>query len=73
MSKTYTTVQGDMWDSIAYRQLGSVAYTDLLIRQNIQCHDIYIFPAGIVLELPEVDATTDSNVDTLPPWKQVAG
>lgn len=71
--KTYTTVQGDMWDSIAYCQLGSVAYTDLLIRQNIQYHDIYIFPAGIVLDLPEVDTTADSAADTLPPWKRVAG
>ena len=29
--RTYTTVQGDMWDSIAYTQLGSVDYTDKLI------------------------------------------
>ena len=73
MNRTYTTVQGDMWDSIAYSQLGSVAHTDLLMRQNIQYHDIYIFPACIVLNLPDVDATTDSTVDALPPWKQVAG
>lgn len=73
MSKTYTTVQGDMWDSVAFHQLGSVAYTDLLMRHNLQYHDIYIFPAGIVLELPEVDTTTDSAADILPPWKQVAG
>ena len=73
MSKTYTTVQGDMWDSIAYSQLGSVAYTDLLMRQNLQYHDIYIFPAGIVLELPEVNTVTDSDMDTIPPWKQVTG
>ena len=25
--KTYTTKQGDMWDSIAYSQLGSTGYT----------------------------------------------
>ena len=25
MSKTYTTVQGDRWDSVAYTQLGSCA------------------------------------------------
>lgn len=73
MSKTYTTVQGDMWDSVAYCQLGSVAYTDLLMRQNLQYHDIYIFPAGIVLELPEVNTVTDIATDTLPPWKQVTG
>lgn len=23
MSKTYTTIQGDMWDSIAFSQLGA--------------------------------------------------
>ncbi len=73
MSKTYTTVQGDMWDSIAYCRLGSVAYTDLLIRQNLQYHDIYIFPAGIVMELPEVDVAVDRAADALPPWKQVVG
>lgn len=70
--KTYTTVQGDMWDSIAYCQLGSVAYTDLLMRQNLQYHDIYIFPAGIVLELPEVDAVS-KTASSLPPWKEAAG
>lgn len=73
MSKTYTTVQGDMWDSVAYCQLGSVSYTDLLMRRNLQYHDIYIFPAGIVLELPEVNTVTDIATDTLPPWKQVTG
>ena len=26
MPKTYTTIQGDMWDSIAYSQLGDVAH-----------------------------------------------
>ena len=34
MSKTYTAVQGDMWDSIAYSKMGSVAYTDKLMRAN---------------------------------------
>ena len=29
--RTYTTVQGDMWDSIAFTQLGDTAYTDRLI------------------------------------------
>lgn len=73
MSKTYTTAQGDMWDSIAYQQLGSVAYTHQLLLLNQQYHDIYIFPAGVVLTLPDVDATTDTAAAALPPWKQVAG
>lgn len=72
MSKTYTTVQGDMWDSIAQYQLGSVAYTDKLMRQNQQYLDLYIFPTGIVLELPKAKDLADT-ASTLPPWKQVAG
>lgn len=71
MSKTYTTVQGDMWDSIAYRQLGSESYADKLMRLNQQYLEYYIFPAGIVLTLPEIDAVSIGS--TLPPWKQVSG
>lgn len=67
--KSYTTVQGDMWDSIAYTQLGSVNHTDKLMNANMKYREYYIFPAGIVLSLPEV---TESVSDTLPPWKRVS-
>lgn len=70
MPKTYTTVQGDMWDSIAYAQLGDVAHTDKLMNANLAHREYYIFPAGIVLTLPDVAIPAG---DSLPPWKQVAG
>lgn len=70
MNKTYTTIQGDMWDSIAYSQLGDVAYTDKLMNLNQKYREYYIFPAGIVLTLPD---PTEETSDALPPWKQVAG
>lgn len=70
MSKTYTTVQGDMWDSIAYSQLGDVSYTDKLMNLNQKYREYYTFPAGIVLTMPD---PTEETSDTLPPWKQVAG
>lgn len=63
----YTTKSGDMWDVIAYEQLGSTAYTNLLIRANLEYREIYIFPSGIVLTLPEIEAPVDSR---LPPWKR---
>lgn len=69
MGKTYTTVQGDMWDGIAYRQLGSTAYTGRLMAANQQYRDYYIFPAGIVLELPEIEQAA-KPADNLPPWKR---
>lgn len=64
---SYTTVQGDMWDSIAHHQLGSVSYTDKLLNLNQQYREYYTLPAGIVLQLPEPDVTTAT---TLPPWKR---
>lgn len=65
--KTYTTVQGDMWDSIAFRELGSTAYTDRLMRLNPQHRECFTFPAGVCLVLPEPEAQVSS---TLPPWKR---
>lgn len=69
--KTYTTVQGDMWDSISYVQLGGCAHTDKLMAENLEYRETYIFPAGIVLALPDVDTTVAD--DTLPPWREVRG
>lgn len=68
--RTYTTKQGDMWDKIAYEQLGDTAYTDLLIRENMDYREYFIFPAGVKLTLPEITTTTSS---VLPPWKQSVG
>lgn len=68
MSKTYTTVQGDKWDSIAYAQLGANEYTPRLMEANMQYIDYFIFPAGITLTLPEIETKTSS---TLPPWKKM--
>ena len=67
MAKTYTTVQWDMWDSIAYTQMGSTDYTDRLLNLNRQYRMYYTFPAGIVLVLPELEKNI---LDTLPPWKR---
>lgn len=70
MSKTYTTVQGDMWDSIAHSQLGDAAYIDKLINLNLEYREYYIFPAGITLTLPDISEEVSA---TLPPWKRVTG
>lgn len=72
MSMTYTTIQGDMWDSIAHSQLGDVSYMDRLISLNTAYREYYIFPAGIVLILPEVVAD-EASIENLPPWKLVSG
>ena len=70
MRRTYRTVQGDMWDLIAHTQLGSDAHVDKLINLNQQYIGYYIFPAGIVLKLPDIQPGTPAIA---PPWKQVVG
>jgi len=67
MPSTYTTVSGDIWDNIAYQQLGGERYTSLLMEANPQYLDTVRFEAGIELTLPEITSPTP---ETLPPWKR---
>lgn len=64
---TYTTTQGDTWDMIAYKKLGSTNYTDRLAAANPEHVGMLLFPAGITLRLPEIEEKTGYN---LPPWKR---
>ena len=68
--KTYTTSQGDMWDMIAHKTLGSISLTGKLMMANRRYLSFYTFPAGIVLTLPEVK--NESSIEGLPPWKRVS-
>lgn len=67
MTKTYTTISGDMWDKIAYEQMGSVLYTDKLMKANVKYAALVVFPAGVVLTIPAVE---DKENMELPPWKR---
>lgn len=67
---TVTTVQGDMWDIIAKKQYGDELHMDKLIKANIQHRNTVIFPAGVVLNVPEIDTTSADYEMNLPPWKR---
>jgi phage tail protein X len=67
MLNTYTTISGDTWDIVAYKAYGNEMYMDTLIKANIEHKDTYIFPAGVLLTLPEIDLEVS---ESLPPWKQ---
>ena len=71
MSETYHTVLGDMWDSIAFSQLGDVKYTDLIMSANPKYKDVYVFSSGCEIEIHNIQETVTSN--DLPPWKKVSG
>ena len=51
----YTTIAGHMWDGIAYKTLRDEAYTDKLMKQNPEYRRLFLFPAGIVLTIPDPD------------------
>ena len=67
MTKTYTTMSGDMWDKIAYEQMGSVLHMDKLIKANVEYAAFFVFPAGVVLTIPAIE---DRPSMELPPWKR---
>lgn len=65
---TYTTVQGDMWDSISKKIYGNEKYTGELMKANLSHISTLVFSSGIVLNIPTI---TQNTVDTsnLPPWR----
>lgn len=66
-NRIYTTVQGDMWDSIAYHFYGDVKYIGLLLQNNPGLLEIYVFSAGTRVFIPEVLEEYD---DDIPEWRR---
>lgn len=66
MEQTYTTVQGDMWDSISHRVYGSEKYMGHLMQANPDLLHIFIFGAGTVLTVPALETEADPD---LPVWR----
>ena len=62
----YKTISGDTWDWIAFKELGSGNYTEILINANRNHIDKFIFPAGVELIIPDVE--TEQKKIPLPPW-----
>lgn len=67
MVKTYTTIQGDMWDTVAKKLYGDEATLNVLLGANQRYADIVVFPAGVELNVPEYTAPVTSM---LPPWRR---
>ena len=66
-NRMYITVQGDMWDSIAYQFYGDVKYIGLLLQNNIDLLEIYVFSAGTKVFIPEIPEEYDED---LPEWRR---
>ena len=64
---SYTTKQGDMWDSISKKIYGNEAGMTKLLEANKEYSGLVIFPAGITLNIPAWEAP---KAETLPPWRR---
>ncbi|RDY27139.1 tail protein X [Lachnotalea glycerini] len=64
---TYTTIQGQTWDMIALEVYGSEFYAGYLMSQNIKLLDYFIFPEGIILNIPELP-DSEATVEQ-PDWR----
>lgn len=63
----YSTIQGDTWDVIALKTLGSEMYMSRIIERNIEYADTLVFSAGVRLTIPDVEPKASV---LLPPWKR---
>ncbi|MBO2943585.1 tail protein X [Paenibacillus sp. F411] len=68
--KTYRTIQGDTWDSIAFSVAGKESFMVQLMNANPDYAEVVIFPAGVLLQVPDIPV---ERASTLPPWRQEDG
>lgn len=66
MATTITTVSGDTWDILALRVYGDNLRVRELMRANYPILDYEVFPAGIMVNVPEL---SDSVEIALPAWR----
>ena len=64
---TYTTIQGDTWDGIAYRLYEDEGYMKELLEANPDHVDILVFPAGVTLLCPDLEYEVDNGA---PFWRE---
>lgn len=67
MARTYTTIQGDTWDLIAYRFYGAEKYMRYLYEANWRYADVLVFSSGTVLTIPDLPEEMDEDA---PFWRQ---
>lgn len=65
MASIYTTISGDTWDLIAWKQLGSERYMGTLIEANYPYAEVLRFDADIKITIPDIPEETP---DDLPFW-----
>lgn len=68
--KTYTTVQGDTFDSIAFKLFGDEKFIKELMEVNTDYLTTIIFSSGVVLNVPKINVTSNTSNAKIPPWRR---
>lgn len=68
MSKVYTTIQGDIWDLISYKEYGSDKFSHILLNSNRNLVEIIIFDAGTKVTIP--DLSVEDEAINIPAWRK---
>jgi len=64
----YTTIEGETWGSIAWKQYGSMSGIKTLIEANPSVPVDAILPRGTILHVPVLDDSEVSSIKNVP-WK----
>lgn len=64
---TYTAIQGDVWDLIAYKLYGDEKYMKNLVEANWKYIDTVVFSSGTLLNVPDLP---EEEVDGVPFWRE---
>lgn len=63
----YTTAQGDTWDMIAKKIYNDESQVGLLLENNFEYIDVFIFDSGVEIYAPELEEEEESDV---PDWRE---
>ena len=66
---TYTTISGQTWDQIAYEIYGDEHLCDAVMDANRELLDYFVFPAGIVLRIPDLESMAGAVPGDYPEWR----
>lgn len=71
-ARTYTTVSGQTWDQIAYEVYGDEHLCDAIMDANRELLEYFVFPAGIVLQIPDQESMATTVSDNYPEWRAMS-
>lgn len=66
MATIYTTVQGDTWDKIAKAVYDDETKIGVLMENNLDCLDTFIFDSGVDIYVPDLEEEEETD---LPDWR----